>query len=553
MADAGGVHLLAWGPLLFYVPLTLFASVLSREPSDAAAVLDWTAVNVAAIATTALWIALLRTALSARRRALGDVPLGALNVVLIGTSVGVVKTLTMSLIAWTGGLLPLLPASELWRLAGNAVQGAVLVPMLAIIPAALERFRRDYDLLVRERIRRSLLHDAPVELRRHQLLTHFVADARRRLELSQDEPAVQVLQDLLEQRLRPLARRLWSDEGPTTDFTLRSLARVALLGNPLPLIPILALHSAVSVAARTQFVSPAVNLLHALGAAGAIAAVLLLAQRLRPTRPALLPVHFSATMVAAVAAQFMATGLIPPGNQATSAAIVINALLWLSVVTVMSGATVAALRSREAVRRQLDAAIPTSTVDRSVQRLREQLTDRELANRLHSTVQNRVINAVQRLAQQPTDRELARSELSAIDRLLRDLMAETAEESGGDLEQRLAELAAQWRGFVTIDISIDEAVVTSAATSLGLADSLVHAVAEGVTNAVRHGRAEHITIGITSTDGTIELVIEDDGIGPTGGPEGTGSQYFATLSGGAWSRSARSKGGTRLRICFPTS
>ena len=61
---------------------------------------------------------------------------------------------------------------------------------------------------------------------------------------------------------------------------------------------------------------------------------------------------------------------------------------------------------------------------------------------------------------------------------------------------------------------------------------------EGITNSFRHGKATQITILIERKTSSLLISIIDNGVGPSGGIFGIGSQTFDLLSGGNWSLSA---------------
>jgi signal transduction histidine kinase len=89
-----------------------------------------------------------------------------------------------------------------------------------------------------------------------------------------------------------------------------------------------------------------------------------------------------------------------------------------------------------------------------------------------------------------------------------------------------------------------------------LAQQLHQIAFEAVNNAIKHGKAKHIVIGLGGTNGHGSLTIEDDG---SGLPQASGSQsglglrimsYRARTIGGSLDVQERSGGGVRVTCRF---
>lgn len=80
---------------------------------------------------------------------------------------------------------------------------------------------------------------------------------------------------------------------------------------------------------------------------------------------------------------------------------------------------------------------------------------------------------------------------------------------------------------------------------------------EALTNAVRHGRPRHVSLGLRRDADGIELRIEDDGVGIAGKPQGEGGlglrimEYRARMLGGSFSIEPRRDGGTVVTCIVP--
>lgn len=84
---------------------------------------------------------------------------------------------------------------------------------------------------------------------------------------------------------------------------------------------------------------------------------------------------------------------------------------------------------------------------------------------------------------------------------------------------------------------------------------VVRFVQEGLTNALRHGRASRVWVSATVGSGVLQLQLQDDGLGATGVPfEGFGLRTLrerAAGLGGDFSASAAPEGGFRIRASLP--
>ncbi len=82
---------------------------------------------------------------------------------------------------------------------------------------------------------------------------------------------------------------------------------------------------------------------------------------------------------------------------------------------------------------------------------------------------------------------------------------------------------------------------------------------EAITNAIKHGKATHISIGLEEKNGTVTMTVADNGIGLSGGvsrSQGMGLRimaYRANMIGGTFSIERRTESGTRVTCRIPAS
>jgi signal transduction histidine kinase len=139
-------------------------------------------------------------------------------------------------------------------------------------------------------------------------------------------------------------------------------------------------------------------------------------------------------------------------------------------------------------------------------------------------------------------------QLSEVQKLL-DIALDTSQVANQEsLLANLEEIVERWRGFVRIDIDLklDQNTLDPI-----ISQALVQVVGEAISNSVRHGLAQTVSIRIAdlvSDKSVLEVTIADDGLGPRSGPTGLGTELFTSVSGGSWQIKSRAAGGTELSL-----
>jgi two-component sensor histidine kinase len=122
---------------------------------------------------------------------------------------------------------------------------------------------------------------------------------------------------------------------------------------------------------------------------------------------------------------------------------------------------------------------------------------------------------------------------------LKTILENPTAEFDQNLMNLMSEIASRldpWEGLITIKVSVDpvlEMVTNDRVKDLG------EVIEEIISNSVRHGGAQNISISITSLDHPdIKLVIEDDAINPlplVPSRIGLGTKILNLVSDGRWS------------------
>lgn len=220
--------------------------------------------------------------------------------------------------------------------------------------------------------------------------------------------------------------------------------------------------------------------------------------------------------------------------------------------------------AREAANTQLQAKID------QMERLHRQVVDQawdaaqrserlRMARELHDTVAQGLAGIVTQLEAAEHDRdwirrggmarELARTSLPDVRRVIEDLHGSDEVELSGALHR----LVSSWGRLNDIEA---EVVVVGEPEPVPFAGELVRICHECLTNVANHARARKVLIHVKSAEATIELLVEDDGVGfmPTSIPPGHGirgiNERVARFGGSVNIDSAPGRG-CRVLVAMP--
>ena len=131
---------------------------------------------------------------------------------------------------------------------------------------------------------------------------------------------------------------------------------------------------------------------------------------------------------------------------------------------------------------------------------------------------------------------------------------------GPDVETAVRDLVREFRerGDIEVDLHADAEGIASRD---GVGFELLQIVREGLSNIVRHAGAEHASVSVSATNGSVELVIRDDGRGfPTAGRNGDELPLSSApwsirervqSLGGSLQLTSRAGSGSEIRITLP--
>ena len=515
-ALVGGRWAISWIAYVVNAPLNLVAIGSNAGSSTPNA--TWSAwLLVSAIGYLAFGIVLLLAHWTAfRRRAQRPVPMPF--VILLGLVAGGVRGLAVGVLAQTWELAPSSGALVATRMVTGAVLGAVLVPLAAFILASIAAYRAQRSALLFERraLQVLALRDEGVTRDLESALLASVQD---------DLAAVSRTQD--PELARAVSRRIWSEGGdvaPVPRLHWASILRASMERNPFATAPVAVIWALSSIGTLTAAIGLSRAAAQVAFSVAAIAISFELGRAVVARYPTSSLLAFVVTMVVVV----LLTGPVASvifDNRAWPAGVslVLVNSIWLPLLAVGAGFVVAVVRSSEEVLADLRDQVSDVEVEALAAHDERERLRRELATRLHGSVQSRLLAA----AALPRAGTLP-------DSTLNDLVEALGHGEGLEsLDVRLDRIARPWAALMQVRISIGPE------TAGGLDDAIVRVVEEGLANAYRHGHASSATVTVDGDYTQCRVVIADDGVGVAEGARpGLGSAVLDSLAPGSWSLDA---------------
>ena len=148
-----------------------------------------------------------------------------------------------------------------------------------------------------------------------------------------------------------------------------------------------------------------------------------------------------------------------------------------------------------------------------------------IAKILHSVVQGELVTSAVSLSRtddpDAVNAEISRVSASIVERL-------HAEEVTTDSRERILDLLSLWSGALDVDVDVDEAVWTALNFDAALREAVIDVLAEGLTNAVRHGSGPAAHVVMRRVPAGVEVAIQSQGYLRPQGASGLGMQTIAT-------------------------
>ena len=528
------------------LPLALLASVYGGALAGLPLV-PWT---VAAFAVNLLLIVPLvivrATYLSSRPRR--SRPMLA---VLTFATLGALRSLLMVGVAAAMGYADIATILWEWPLMG-AIAGAFSLSVIAVVVDSVREHRAATGRLLA--LQASLRQINEIESARLvELEAEFIRDVEQRVLIALEQvrssrpasaqEAGRSLREVSEAVVRPLSHQIAAAEpwatpdqpAPRERWTRKVDDLVRLVGPVNPLGPVLVFELTVLPFMLARF-GPALTALNLVVGPAILLGLGLLIRRAWPAlkNPWLnilgLAAAYAASFAVAAAAvsiMFDVMGAAPLSFWSGVIIYPVLALAWALLDAVLARRVELEGELAESLAQEAQAA----------ERLRTRIVamQRRVGKILHSVVQGELVTSAVSLAR--TDEpgavsaEIDRVSASIVERL-------RAEDSAVDSRARILDLLSLWSAALTVDLDADEDVWAMLDVDATLREAVVDVLAEGLTNAVRHGSGPSVAVSMRAGTTGIAVDVQSQGHLRPQGSSGLGMQTIAS-SARSWSLDER--------------
>ena len=174
----------------------------------------------------------------------------------------------------------------------------------------------------------------------------------------------------------------------------------------------------------------------------------------------------------------------------------------------------------------------------------------EASRNLHGRVQTRLLSCAAAIdrASKTGDIDLLNSALVEVNEIFDAAALSQSDEPEVALGQQLSVISKHWDGLCQTTITISEGLERLANKTVS---DVAAVVEEALTNAVRHGQATRVDIGVEDLGESICVTASDNGLGLTDGTPGLGTELIRLLSNGNFSLTANPGGGAKLTVFVP--
>ncbi|WP_298120654.1 hypothetical protein [uncultured Aurantimicrobium sp.] len=447
----------------------------------------------------------------------------------------------------------------------GTILGMAMVFVIPIVLTQLDFYRAQRAELIAEIVRHEqpLFPQGPLNIAQESSsssLAEFKKRALAALESVENHPEnlPDVLDNLRTADIRPWSHNVWLQETRRiTDFTLGSLLGISMSRLNFVVLPVLI--SFVVILGPSAISSyGVVNGLMAIGLEVLIIFLFLSIARHLPQRGIAWGVSVYVTTCAAMTAVIgiLITAFLGPVPSLSPLQSYLSLFLVISLLVIFTSVFNVADKMRKLVQHDL-TEVKTAGGYTELQRVQNIKADRDLAQLLHSQVQNTFLARSIDVRAQLTAGLLNEQEQSV---LLAHSMSQLKSyiESLGENQARehitlgdaLSQLQSMWE--LTLDVSVCISPSAEDHVYIPHAQYINLVLAEALTNSVKHGFARKAIITITANEHSLSIDVEDDGLGPRNGSPGLGTHLYMSMPSATWSLlRSESLGGAQLHVEFP--
>lgn len=492
-----------------------------------------------------------------RHRALKPVPI--YGVLFFGFVLGLIKGGSTGLLAIAIGLEIGDFYLTITRMVAAGLAGLLIVPCMSFLEYKRRQFQRDFEQLAAERITLELHLDSPQ--RRSQVeignIRETLADLSSSISRLSQTPggvseSITLLRAVVDEIVRPTSHRLWEKQLDSLDnFNFTSLIKLSLTGKQFSLGYFALIFLPMVWLSYAQSFSMQESLTRTLLTAISIFVFLVFCKLVKVKGSlgnALL--EFFLIVLGSLVAINLNNLIFQEVFNLSDLATVFALLIWVLELRIFLGAVFVANSRHDQIRKLLDELYGKDQSHQKFDLVRKQFENRELANFLHGKVQNQILATTLKLEEGQGTIKQVLTEINELMHLLSKEFGEThAQKSKESDQRRFSEISKLWSGFVNIKFDCR----LSDLMEIGLEVSqLEQILEEAVSNAVRHGFADEVRVSVAQLSAsTAQLVILDNGIGPTSGKPGLGTALMNSIAGSNWTLASNETGGSKLTLDLP--
>ena len=539
-ARVGGPSFLDPRQLLYASPIVFLASVIFRQglPSAGDFNIEIITQGLSICLTYLFAMCLSRLTKTQREKK----PFNLVQIILAGASIGSVKFYSVELSIRL--MLPeqLVPGRVGALLVTVLIFSLLLIPGLSYAESKRIDFEKDRAEMVQRKTGASLARARVNKI--DPQIEQFLSSIRS-MRFSPTPEFHQKLaleiRDFVENEVRPLSRQLWKiEDQKITRFSFWDLLVETLKNQPFTPLPTALAFAPIPFLVSLTTASFADALVKIFFNMAAIFLVLSVGQVIG-RRFGYLPIVFVVSiLLAALSVVFLNLTLFSPSTPISGLRPLILMIFWIGSLAVFMALTRTALRNASSIAEEL-AGLSDQKDKEHIQGSSVSLSNRDLANFLHSTVQNQLLSAAMSIESEASQSKYSDESIRALERAL---MSQATDDGrpAHSYQNTLETVADRWRPL----LQIETLVSLEANRYPGVIFTQV--LEEGISNAVRHGQASHLVIRLSQHGDCMELQIEDDGFGPRNGSLGLGTALFEDATNGNWQLAALESGGSRLTL-----
>jgi hypothetical protein len=306
---------------------------------------------------------------------------------------------------------------------------------------------------------------------------------------------------------RELSHRIWEQEEPQgmQHVSWWKVIQTSIFVNPYASVPVVLLWTMSAIGTLGLSIGFGRAIVQIAFSVVAISIMFWLGKKLNNVRwlPGLLV--FILVMGATVfLTSVVASVLFDPRLWPAGLGLMISNALWLSLVTVLVGIAITAVRSSEQVIDTLESEVTQSELiqvatEREMDGLRK-----ELASQLHGSVQSRLLITAALL----DNGEFARVAPLIDPSITAEVLNALDTNPITSASEAINALAKSWQGLMRVDVELPDESVLRTRT-----EAIVRVVEEGLSNSFRHGKATEVSIRITAQGNSARIEVEDNGVG----------------------------------------